>query len=99
MSALIIGGDKVQTIIKGLRNKGFNEIKHISGRKPCEKVITSLLKLDKYDIILVLTDYVNHCLCTNLKNKTCKCKNCNVIYCKRSWPLIEEKLTSFSLEV
>ncbi|WDC84674.1 DUF2325 domain-containing protein [Caloramator sp. mosi_1] len=89
MSALIIGGDKIDTVIKGLKNKEFDEIKHISGRKNGDKINSSINKAVKYDLVIVLTDYINHCIVTNLKN--CNSKN-RIIYCKRSWPLIEENI-------
>lgn len=92
MSALIIGGDKVQTIIKGLKDKGFNLIEHISGRKAKDKIKGCILNNSKYDIVIVLTDYINHCLVSNLKNNLC---HCNVIYCKRSWPIISGKLADY----
>ncbi|MCX7903407.1 MAG: DUF2325 domain-containing protein [Caloramator sp.] len=92
MSALIIGGDKVQTIIKGLKNKGFNLIEHVSGRKAKDKIKGCILKNNKYDLVIVLTDYINHCLVANFKNNLYHCK---VIYCRRSWPIIEGKLANY----
>ncbi|MCX7694886.1 MAG: DUF2325 domain-containing protein [Caloramator sp.] len=89
MSVLIIGGDKIETVVKGLKNKGFEEIKHISGRKNGDKVNSSISKAERYDLIIVLTDYINHCMVTNLK----KCNsNKRIIFCRRSWPLIEENI-------
>ncbi|WP_027308186.1 DUF2325 domain-containing protein [Caloramator sp. ALD01] len=89
MSALIIGGDKIQTLVKGLKTKGFNEIEHISGRKNGDKINSSINRAEKYDVVIVLTDYVNHCVVNNLKSCSTRSK---VIYCRRSWPLIEENI-------
>lgn len=92
MCALIIGGDKIQTVVKGLKDRGFEEIEHVSGRKNGDKVNSVVNKAHKFDLVIVLTDYINHCVVTNLKNNYC---NKNIIYCRRSWPLIEKSISQF----
>lgn len=92
MSALIIGGDKIKTIVEGLKNRGFEDIEHVSGRKAGDKVKNCITKVDRYNVVIVLTDYINHCVVTNLKNKV---DNKNVIFCRRSWPIIEKEISKF----
>lgn len=92
MCALIIGGDKIQTVVKGLKDRGFDEIEHVSGRKNGDKVNSVVNRANKFDLVIVLTDYINHCVVTNLKSKYSRK---NIIYCRRSWPLIEKSLEEF----
>lgn len=88
MSVLIIGGDRLGKIPENLKRIGYSKIKHISGRK-CN--CNSLRIVNKYDTVIVLTDYINHNLMHNLKNSI-KNGEIQIIYCKRSWCHIKELL-------
>jgi len=88
MSILIVGGDRLGNIYSNLQNRGFEQINHISGRK------TGQLRLQipgNTDLILVLTDYINHELAQKIK-KRAKRDNAKVIFSKRSWPHIEKAI-------
>lgn len=91
MSALlIVGGDHLGQIPKKLKQLGFRSITHISGRKVqmVKKEIPS-----NTDLILVLTDYINHNLISVLKRKAAE-QNVPICYAKRSWCSIYQALGS-----
>ncbi|MFC0560477.1 DUF2325 domain-containing protein [Halalkalibacter alkalisediminis] len=80
-SLLIVGADRLGSIPKKLEELGFNEIIHMSGRKVqmVKKEIPSHI-----DLILVLTDFINHNLTAVLKKKAME-QSIPVCYAKRSW--------------
>ncbi|TDX48948.1 DUF2325 domain-containing protein [Orenia marismortui] len=86
MSIVIVGGDKLGNIPTELNKLGFDKIEHISGRKSYKIQLTT-----NADMVLVLTDYISHNLCKNVK---CKAKECDVpvLFCRRSWSCIYKKL-------
>ena len=82
MSALlIVGADHLGKIPSKLEEVGFREIIHVSGRKvqQVKKEIPSHV-----DLILVLTDYINHNLSTVLKKRALE-QDIPICYAKRSW--------------
>ncbi|MFZ5754608.1 MAG: DUF2325 domain-containing protein [Bacillota bacterium] len=87
MSVLVIGGDRLGNIYDNLQKKGFTRIQHLCGRKKGH------LKSDitgNFDVILVLTDHVNHSL-ARLVKKRARQTNTTVIYARRSWSDIEAR--------
>ncbi|SES92924.1 DUF2325 domain-containing protein [Anaerobranca gottschalkii] len=88
MSVLLIGGDRLGKIPENLKKIGYTTIKHISGRKYNNN---SLSFVNKYDTVIVFTDYINHNLMFNLK-KSVKKEEIKIIYCRRSWCHIKELL-------
>lgn len=80
-SLLIVGADHLGAIPKKLTTIGYNEVVHISGRKvqQVKRDIPSHI-----DLILVLTDYINHNLSTVLKKKANE-QGIPICYAKRSW--------------
>lgn len=87
MSVLVVGGDRLGKIPQRLESCGFDLVDHISGRKnnKCQ-----LCK--KADMVLVLTDYVNHNLCECVKEQA-KARDMNTLFCRRSWAHIYKKLS------
>ncbi|WP_017729367.1 DUF2325 domain-containing protein [Halalkalibacterium ligniniphilum] len=80
-SLLIVGADHLGTIPKKLNGIGFEEIIHISGRK------VQMVKKEipcHIDLVLVLTDYINHNLTSVLKKKANE-QDIPICYAKRSW--------------
>ena len=80
-SLMIVGADHLGSIPKKLEEMGYANILHISGRK------TKMVKRDipaGVDMILVLTDFINHNLTTVLKKKAME-QDVPVCYAKRSW--------------
>ncbi|WP_019244013.1 MULTISPECIES: DUF2325 domain-containing protein [Bacillus] len=87
-SLLVVGGDYLGKITENLCNEGFTEIIHINGRKTqmVRKEIPSNI-----DLILVLTDYINHNLSTNIKKRANE-QSIPIFYSKRSWSAIHNEL-------
>lgn len=89
-SLLVYGGDKLGAIPNHLKNMGFKEIIHIDGRK------VQMVKReipDRVDLVLVLTDFINHNLAKKIKLNANK-KNIPICYSKRSWCSIYESLVN-----
>jgi hypothetical protein len=83
-SLLVVGADHLGTITDKLISSGFNEIIHLDGRK------VNMVKRDipeHIDIILVMTDYVNHNLAKVIKQKA-KNQEKPIYFVKRSWSSI-----------
>ncbi|MET3507905.1 hypothetical protein ABMB67_004026 [Halalkalibacter oceani] len=80
-SLLIVGADRLGSIPKKLEQMGFSEINHVSGRKVqmVKKEIPAHI-----DLILVLTDFINHNLTSVLKKKAAE-QDIPICYAKRSW--------------
>ncbi|MET3287436.1 UNVERIFIED_CONTAM: hypothetical protein ABID98_000006 [Brevibacillus sp. OAP136] len=79
-SVLIIGGDRLGRIVDLLQGNGFQEINHITGRKASQVKVKIPVNTN---MILVLTDFVNHNLSTSIKLKA-KEQNLPIMFCKRS---------------
>ncbi|MFS8630047.1 MAG: DUF2325 domain-containing protein [Bacillales bacterium] len=87
-SVLVVGGDRLGEIPEKLATAGFSEVLHISGRRE------SMVKRDipkNIDMILVLTDFVNHNISTVIKKKAKK-QSIPIFFAKRSWNHINEIL-------
>ncbi|WP_102401860.1 DUF2325 domain-containing protein [Haloimpatiens massiliensis] len=94
MSVLIVGGDKLGNITKKLKDNGVSNIRHISGRKYGDRK----LKIPStIDLVLVLTDYIDHPLMNIIKNES-KRNGVKIMYAKRSWTHIENNFKSYIRE-
>ena len=88
MSVLIVGGDNIEIINCNLCKNGYCVAKHISGRKHNHKC----LEIPKnVDLILVLTDYVNHAVSNHIKKESRRL-GIKTIYSKRAWSCVENSL-------
>lgn len=92
MSILIVGGDRLGQIPKCLRQKGFQDIEHITGRKVRDG---HLVISPRHETVLVLTDYVNHGLARLVKVQA-KRNEQRVVFAKRSWAEIRNVLESLN---
>ncbi|OEF95892.1 DUF2325 domain-containing protein [Desulfuribacillus alkaliarsenatis] len=81
MSILVIGGDRLGNIDKNLKGIGFNRIEHVDGRK---KRHYNVNISQGTDVVLVLTDYVNHNLCKSIKEKA-KGLGVKTVFSRRAW--------------
>ncbi|UFJ39334.1 DUF2325 domain-containing protein [Brevibacillus humidisoli] len=89
MSAiLVIGGDRLGNIVHVLQEKGFEQIYHVTGRKSSQ---TGLKIPSGVQMILVLTDFVNHNLAKTIKNQA-KERQMPILFCKRSCAAIVKAL-------
>lgn len=90
MSAiLVVGGDRLGNIVELLQEEGFQEIHHVTGRKSSQtgiKIPTGI------EMILVLTDFVNHNLAKIIKNQA-KNRHVPIKFCKRSCSAISKVLS------
>lgn len=94
MSIVIIGADYLGGIEKNLYSLGVTELIHINGRKVANQNKISIPK--KTDFILVLTDYVNHNT-AKIVRTIAKAQDVPLVYSKRSWGAVEEKLISLGI--
>ena len=65
-SLMIVGADHLGNIPKKLEGIGYNDIVHVNGRK------SQMVKYkipEHVDVILILTDYINHNLSSVIKQK------------------------------
>jgi len=88
MGVFIVGGDRLGKIPRNLSLLGFNPVYHFRGRK---KALGKLNIPEKTGLVIVLTDYVNHPIAAVIKEQASE-KNIPVLYAKRSWPHICQKL-------
>lgn len=89
MSIMIVGGDSLGSIEKNVKELGFDDIKHLTGRKKSK--FRNLYLSQEIDLVLVMTDYINHAVMKKVK-KAVKSQDLNVVYAKRSWASIYKKL-------
>ncbi|MGX1194516.1 DUF2325 domain-containing protein [Metabacillus sp. SLBN-84] len=87
-NVLIAGGDRIEPIISKLGQQGVKVISHLDGRKPKIKLkeIPS-----NVDIVLILTDYINHNLSSVIKKKA-QNQAIPVLFSKRSWTSISTEM-------
>ncbi|WP_026675756.1 DUF2325 domain-containing protein [Alkalihalobacterium bogoriense] len=93
-SLLIVGADHLGKIPSKLEGIGFREVLHISGRKvqQVKKEIPTHV-----DLVLVLTDYINHNLSTVLKKRANE-QGIPICYAKRSWCSIYQAIGKCQME-
>ncbi|MBU5294618.1 DUF2325 domain-containing protein [Anaerosalibacter bizertensis] len=75
-----------------LKQNGFNKITHVTGRRSREQ---SCRVPKNIDLVLVLTDYINHQTSKNIKKQT-KNSDSKVIFSKRSWSSISKSLKNLN---
>ena len=88
MSVLIVGGDNIEIINCNLCKNGYCVAKHITGRKPRD---TRVAIPKNIDLILVLTEYINHAVSIHIKKES-KRLGIKTVYSKRSWAYVESSL-------
>lgn len=87
-SMLIIGGDQLGKITKKLEVAGFKEVIHLNGRK--KQMIRKEIPKN-VNLILVLTDYINHNLSGVIKRKAQE-QGIPICFSKRSWCCIYQEI-------
>ena len=87
-SMLVFGGDHLGTITKKLEGEGFREVIHVNGRK---KTMVRREIPKKVDLILVLTDCINHNLSGAIKRRAQE-QGVPICFSKRSWCSIYEEI-------
>jgi hypothetical protein len=89
MSLMIIGADNLGSIKENVKEIGFNEVRHLSGRSK-SAFRNFQIPIDT-DMILVLTDYIHHSAMKLVKQEA-KDKNIDIVFARRSWSAIYKKL-------
>ncbi|MDF2903308.1 MAG: hypothetical protein K0S25_946 [Bacillus sp. (in: firmicutes)] len=85
---LIIGGDHLGKITQKLEGEGFNEVTHLNCRK--KKMIRKGIP-GKFDLILVLTDFISHSDSGAIKRKA-QDQGIPICFSKRSWCSIYQEI-------
>ncbi len=91
MSVVVVGADYLGGIEKNLYSLGVKDLIHINGRKAGNQSKLSIPKNASF--ILVFTDYVNHNTAKMIKS-IAKSQEIPLVFSKRSWGALEEKLIS-----
>ncbi len=89
MSLMIIGADNLGNIKNNVKDIGFTDVRHLSGRD--KGVFRNFQVPVGIDMILVLTDYIHHTAMKSVKREA-KEKNIDIVYARRSWAAIYKKL-------
>lgn len=89
MSVMIVGADHLNTISKNLKSMGISHIEHVTGRNGSDRKKFSIPLATQ--LIIVLVDYVNHNTAKNIKEEA-KAKGVPLVFAKRSWCSIQNKL-------
>lgn len=93
MSVTVVGGDNLGGIARNLYALGVTELVHISGRKPAARK-AGFSRGTAF--VVVLCDYINHNTVQRIK-ALAKAQMIPVIYARRSWRSVEEKLLASPL--
>jgi len=89
MSILVVGADHLGDIATNLKNMGCKNLKHLKGRKNMQK--RSLQIPEGTDLVLVITDYVDHNIARSIRDRA-KSLSIPVVFSKRSWAYLSQKL-------
>lgn len=92
MAALIVGGDRVGTYKSFLAEKGFEPVRHWSGRKQSE--CHRSIPIDTR-VIVVLIDYVNHGLSRKIRQAAVE-KEVPIVFSRRSVGQLDKLLAGFA---
>jgi hypothetical protein len=91
MSILVIGGDRLGNIKDKLRESGFNEVGHVTGRKKGDRKI----KIPQNtDLVLILTDFIGHNMAEIIKEESRKSK-VSVMFSRRSWSSMYKNIEQY----
>ncbi|KYZ77982.1 dihydroorotate dehydrogenase [Anaerosporomusa subterranea] len=89
MSVVVIGGDHLGHIERKLYERGVSKLIHVSGRKKSDN--RRVVLNSQTAAVLIFTDYINHNLMEEVKSQA-RCLDIPVIFSKRSWSAVEQKL-------
>ncbi|MFO0659426.1 MAG: DUF2325 domain-containing protein [Polyangiaceae bacterium] len=92
MTALLIGADYVEPIKEVLAEAGLETGDHWSGRKPGD--LKRSIPRDT-SVVVVMTDYVNHCLVKKIR-QDCSKLHIPVVFCRRHVQEVREKIQPFA---
>ena len=93
MSALIVGGDHIESLRKEISARGVKRVEHWNGRKPGD-LRKTLLK--GTELIVILYDYLSHRMLKKV-NADMADSGIPVIHCRRSLGHLCSKLDEMDL--
>lgn len=88
MSTLVVGGDRIDSIIRELAEFGLDEVEHWGGRKPADarRAIPSRVRL-----VVMVIDQLNHSMLHNITVRASRL-GLPIIYSRRSAHELRDKL-------
>ena len=89
MSILVVGADHLGDIAINLKNMGYHSLTHLKGRKNIQRRCLQIP--EGTDLVLVMTDYVDHNIARLIRDRA-KSLSIPVVYSKRSWTYLSQKL-------
>jgi hypothetical protein len=93
MTALIVGGDHIESLRKEISARGVKRVEHWNGRKPGDLRKT----LPKgTELIVILYDYLSHCMLKKV-NADAADSGIPIIHCRRSLGQLCSKLDEMEL--
>jgi hypothetical protein len=93
MTALIVGGDYIQTLKRELLAHGLTDVEHWDGR---QSRITKRTIPGSARLVVILYDYVSHSVSNALKQQANK-SGVPLVFCKNSMHELRRKLESMEL--
>ena len=94
MTALFVGGDRLQKFENYLKSYGFNKFKHVSGRKKRDGRVG--IKTNP-DLCILFVNFVSHNLAESVRRE-CKNKGITLICSERKWCHLQPKLANKSFK-
>lgn len=93
MTALIVGGDYIQTLKRELLAHGLTNVEHWDGRQSrfAKRIIPNSARL-----VVILYDYVNHSVSNALKQQASK-NGVPLVFCRSSTHELRRKLKAMEL--
>jgi hypothetical protein len=92
MTALIVGGDYVESLKREILARGHADVEHWSGRK---SGFARRSLPDHAQLIVVLYDYVNHNLANTLKRQARR-SGAAMLFCRHSTNELRRKLDAMA---
>ena len=89
LSVMLVGGDRLEGLLKCLDSHGMHSINHISGRKKSE--MRKLHIPAATSLVVVLVDYINHMTVKHVKDQA-KAQGIPVLFTRNSSCILETKL-------
>lgn len=94
MSILVVGADHLGDIATNLKCLGCHSLTHLKGRKNIHR--RNLQIPEGTNLVLVMTDFVDHNIARAIREKA-KSLSIPVVFSKRSWACLSQKLSMVKL--
>ncbi|WP_346355395.1 DUF2325 domain-containing protein [Azotosporobacter soli] len=91
MSVMLVGGDRLESLVKCLDSFGMQTINHVSGRKKAE--MRKLHIPAATSLVVVIVDYINHMTAKHIKDQA-KAQGIPVLFTPNSCCSLVAKLNA-----